>query len=75
MAEGMDEQQGNVWTLSMPISAAVHESFLEVINNHDFRENFCILANRVHAPPSVNTQNTVVVCEVAFEKILSTQQS
>ena len=68
------EQQGNVWALSMPISAAVHESFLEVTNNHDcckifergsfhFGEKFCILANRVHAPPSVNTQNAVVVCE------------
>ena len=74
MAEGMNEQQGNVWTLSMPVSAAVHESFLEVSNNHDcckvfergsfqFGENFCILANRVHALPSVSTQNAVVVCE------------
>ena len=68
MAEGMDEQQGNVWTLPMPTSAAVHESFLD---DHDccklfergffqFGENFCILANRVHALPSVNTENAVV---------------
>ena len=29
---GMDEQQRNIWMLSMPICAAVHESLQEVSN-------------------------------------------